>query len=91
MVECDGLCVFNQFPIDHSKFAPTHGVEHHIESNDVLPVRSSARPLFGTKKKAATILATGIVSRCEGSRWAAPCTSSRSRMEAGAYVVIFAD
>ena len=43
----------------YSKFAPTHGVKHFIETND-------ARPMFGAKKKAVeqefkAMLAASIV------------------------------
>ena len=47
--------LFKEFPniSGYSKFAPTHGVEHHITTDHTRPVRSRARPLFGAKKKAA--------------------------------------
>ena len=60
----------------YSKFAPTLGVEHHIVTDNTRPVRSCARPLFSTKKKAQNklkaMMAAGIISRSEGSPWAAP-------------------
>ena len=80
----------------YSKFAPTQGVKHHIDTNNTRLVRSLTRPLFGTKKKAQNefkaMLAAGIVSRSEGSPWAAPLhlgTLINSRTYLGRFGLVF--
>ena len=61
----------------YSKLRPQHGIQHEINTGGAQPSRSRARPLFGKKRAAAlrefrAMEKAGIVTRSEGSPWAAP-------------------
>ena len=70
----------------YSKLWPQQGVYHHIDTGTAQASRSRARQLFGKKRATAehefnSMLRAGVVSRSDGSPWAAPIQMVKKRGE----------